>query len=271
MVTDNATCYRHPHNGAATACHRCDRPICVECMKSASVGFHCPECVKSSGQKVIRPSDLQRTPQFTMALIAINVVAFVAQTVTNDQVTVDGWLLGRSIQEGEYWRLLTSGFLHGGLIHIAFNMYLLNMLGRELERNLGAVRTGLIYFGALFGGSAAVVWFNWSSNTLGASGAVMGLGGAFAAVLYGLGQNPTQSPVFRLVLLNLALPLLVGGISFWGHFGGAAAGAIMATIVFTLPRRNVMSQQAANVLAVAAVVGFIAIGVVGGSYGINIL
>ena len=117
-------------------------------------------------------------------------------------------------------------------------MYLLYLLGPQLERGFGSLRFILMYLGSLFGGALAVLLFGFSQPTLGASGAVLGLAGAMAIALLSRGINPRQSPVFGLVAINLALPLLVPGISFWGHFGGVAAGALMGWLLAWLPSRN---------------------------------
>lgn len=174
----------------------------------------------------------------TLALIVVNVVLFIGQFLSQDMLTNYGLLYGPFVQNGEYWRILSSGFLHGGIIHIAFNMYLLYMLGPQLESGLGSLRFSLIYFGALVGGSLAVLSFGFMQPTLGASAAVLGLAGALFVSLWGRGFNPRQSPVFGLVVINLALPLLVPGISFWGHLGGVVAGAIMAFVMDWLPQQS---------------------------------
>lgn len=147
-------------------------------------------------------------------------------------------LYGPFVQHGQWWRLLTAGFMHGGLLHVAFNMYLLYVLGPQLERWLGSARFLLIYFGAMLGGSLAVMMFGWDQATLGASGAALGLAGAMGVALHEKGVNPRQSPVMGLVVLNLALPLLVPGISFWGHFGGIISGAFMGYLLVWQPARS---------------------------------
>ncbi len=174
---------------------------------------------------------------------------------TQGLVTNMGVLYGPNVQHGQWYRLLTSGFLHGSLLHIGFNMYLLLMLGPQLERRFGPSLFGLMYLGALFGGSLAVMLFDWQQPTLGASAAVLGLAGAMGLVLHQQGLKPQQSPVFGLVILNLALPLLVPGISFWGHFGGVLAGALMAYLLVWLPASSRGSSASNSVsIGMAAVV-----------------
>lgn len=174
----------------------------------------------------------------TLTLIVVNALLYLGQLATNQQLTNLGLLYGPAVEHGEYWRLLTAGFLHGSLLHVAFNLYLLYILGPQLERRVGSSRFLLVYIGALLGGSLAVMLFNWQNPTLGASGAVLGLAGAMGVMLHQMGVKPQQSPVFGLVILNLALPLLVSGISFWGHLGGVAAGALMAYLLIWLPEHS---------------------------------
>ena len=196
----------------------------------------------------------------TLILIAINALLFAGQYLTQGMLTNLGLLYGPYVQGGQYWRILTSGFLHGNIVHIGFNMYLLYMLGPQMEQGFGSLRFSLMYFGSLFGGALAVLLFGFTQPTLGASGAVLGLAGAMFVALWGRGVSPRQSPVFVLVVLNLALPLIPGfGISFWGHLGGVVAGAALAYILVTLPdktrtpgSKNSLSQGAALVALMAA-------------------
>ncbi len=231
-------------------------------MRSASVGFHCPECVKATGQKVYRAQDLVFQPRVTQALIALNVLAYLFQQ-SDPTVTNRGLLFGPAVASGEVWRLVTSAFLHGSLIHIGFNMYLLWMLGRALEQAFGTVKYLLLYFGSMFGGAAAVTIFNWDQPTLGASGAVLGLAGAMGAVYFARGMDVRQSPAFSLVVLNLALPFILPNVSFWGHLGGVLAGAVVAMILVFLPERTSIPKNFAIPLAVAATVVFALLGIVG--------
>ena len=227
MLDDNTTCYRHGEQTAAVSCQRCERPICTSCMSQASVGFHCQECAKSGAQKVIRARDISRarTP-VTVTLIALNVAAFLLRDLIVDpplNLTNWGLLFGPAVQDGEWWRIITSGFLHANLLHLGFNMYALWIFGPTLERGLGSIRFTLAYASGLIGGAAAVMLFNFNTPTLGASGAVLGLAGALAAVLWSRGVAITQTSLGGIFIINLALPLLVPQISFWGHLGGLAS------------------------------------------------
>lgn len=185
-------------------------------------------------------------------LVAINVVAFLAQNATGGSLSRWGRLLGDNpfaghpgVADGEWWRIVTSAFLHGSLFHIGFNMYALWILGNSLEQGVGKLRFGLIYLAGLLGGSFAVLAFDFHVPTLGASGAVLGSAGALAAVLWSRGTSITQTPLGFVLLVNLALPLLVGGISFWGHFGGIAAGFAAGWLLSWLPVRFGQSESVA--------------------------
>ena len=269
-MTGETTCYRHPDQRAAVGCQRCGRPICPQCMTQASIGHHCPECLAGNRQKVYTARNLpsSRRSNLIVALIVVNAVIYLAQVGTQDEVTLDGLLFGPAVADGEWWRVVTSAFLHGSLIHIGFNMYALYALGPPLLEGLGWARFSLIYLGGLFGGSAAVLAFNWGTPTLGASGAVLGLGGALAAALWARGITPSQTSLAPVLGLNLLLPLLVGGISFWGHLGGIAGGFVAGWLLTWLPLRFRQSQGvavgAAVALCLALAVASVAIGQAGG-------
>lgn len=284
VIADDATCYRHPDRTAAVGCQRCDRPICPDCMRPASVGYHCPECTKSGAQKVYRPSDLVSKPMATFVIMGLCVFAFLAQMATGGTstrtgtVTRDFVLFGPLIAEGEWWRAASGGFLHGGLLHIAFNMYALYLFGPMLEKALGKVRFVAIYLGGLAGGSLGVVAFNWDQPTLGASGAVLGLAGALAAVLASQGRSIFQTGLGGIFLINLLLPLIPGfRISFWGHFGGIAGGFLVAGVISQAPKvlgRTAAAQNVAIGLAAALVVvmfgAVLAVANAGGLVSVNI-
>lgn len=244
-------------------------------MTAASVGFHCPECTKTGAQKVYRAQDLRSKPQLTYVLMALSGLVFVAQAATNgisgnifeSRVVAEGILWGPGVDAGEYWRIVTSGFLHSSLMHIGFNLYALYIFGPTLEREVGMLRTGLIYAGGLFGGAAAVLFFNWDQPTLGASGAVLGLAGGLAAVLWARGIAITQTSLGGIFLLNLALPLLIGRISFWGHLGGIIGGFLIGWLVSWLPAKFRQSEASTLAVSSGAVVALGVLAVIGGIIG----
>src|SRR5689334_18825029 len=120
-----ATCYRHPQRETGVSCSNCGNPICPDCMTPTSVGMRCPECAAQK-TKVKTMRQVHSDPRVTYALIAINVIAFLAsgqfgfQASGGSQVFNKGALFGPLVDDGEYWRLITSGFLHAGLLHIGF-------------------------------------------------------------------------------------------------------------------------------------------------------
>lgn len=235
------TCYRHDTARAGVVCQRCDRPICTQCMHQASVGFHCPECVKGGKQQVFRgPPTFD--PVITKALIAINAIAFLWSTAQSGSISrIAGRVLrdyglfggdgfGIGVANGEAYRLVTSGFLHDGLIHIGFNMYALWILGPQLERILDRPRFIALYGAALLGGSTGVMLLNPDAFTVGASGAVFGLFGAVAVIQRAAGINIWASGIGQVLALNLLLTFAIPRISVGGHVGGLVTGAVVGLI-----------------------------------------
>jgi len=214
-------------------------------MTQASIGHHCPSCLGEGNQQVYTTRNMPRSAATVVqVLIGINVLAFLGQMVSPDDLQI-GWLFGPAVAAGDWWRVITSAFLHGSLIHIGFNMYGLWILGNPLLDGLGRARFLLVYLAGLLGGSFAVLGFDYGAPTLGASGAVLGLAGALAAVLWARGVSLTQTPLGFILALNLGLPLLVGGISFWGHFGGIFAGFAAGWLLSWLPQRFGRSKSEA--------------------------
>ncbi|MFP4345201.1 MAG: rhomboid family intramembrane serine protease [Anaerolineales bacterium] len=166
----------------------------------------------------------------TYALIAVNVLIFFLTLLSSNLLYGLGALVPiRVIQRGEWWRLLMSGFLHAGVMHIGFNMYALYLLGREMEAIFGTLRFLVTYTFALVGGSLAVLLFTpLNTVTVGASGAVLGVLGALLAYYWQHQENIAGgrrrlANLATMALVNLAIGLSPG-ISLWGHLGGTLFG-----------------------------------------------
>ena len=161
---------------------------------------------------------------------------------------------------GDWYRLVTSGFLHFGIIHLLFNMYLLYVLGQMLEPAIGRVRFLLVYFAGLLGGAAGSLLLDGGALAGGASGAVFGLM-ALAFVGYYLnGTNPLQTSIGTLLLLNLVITFVFPNVSIGGHLGGAAAGALTALVVMA-PRHRGYPNWATYATPAAIMVLSVAIAV----------
>jgi membrane associated rhomboid family serine protease len=269
-----ATCYRHPSRETGVSCSNCGRPICPDCMTPTPVGMRCPECSRDrTPVKTLR--NLQAEPTVTYVLIALNVLAFLAELATGgntSRLITDFSTLGIGIDrngpvgvaQGEFWRLITGGFLHAPTnpLHIGFNMYLLWALGRMLEPVLGHARFAALYFASLLAGSFGAIVAEPTQLTLGASGAVFGLMGATFAMERARGINPRQSGILPLIVINLVLGFAIPGVSIGGHIGGLIGGTIAAVAMdrISARRRGVWLPVAACVLvAVVSVAGAIAV------------
>ena len=232
-------------------------------MTSTPVGMRCPECARQK-TKVRTAATLTGTPQLTYILIAINVLAFAAASGsgglgTSGTVYQKGALFGPLVADGEWWRIVSAGFLHSGLLHIAFNMYFLYFLGTLMEPSIGKLRFGIIYFVSLIGGSFGALLVSPDAVTVGASGAVFGSMGAAILAMRARGIDPMQSGLGITLLLNLGITFLIPGISIGGHLGGLFAGGIVGYLMFDVAERKRVSDAIvygiSAVLAIALAVG----------------
>jgi membrane associated rhomboid family serine protease len=221
-------------------------------MRQASVGFHCPECTKQGAQKVVRPHQLIQRPIVTQVLIALNLGIYLAGIgsgmTTKDAVIQDGGLAGPWVADGEWYRIITSGFLHANAIHIGFNMWVLYQLGLLMEPVLGRLRFGLVYAVAMVSGAFGVLLIDPNSLTVGASGAVFGLMGAAVAAMRSRGINPFATGLGATVVLNLIITFSIPGISIGGHVGGLVGGFVAGWILMDFgpsQTRNTMVPTAA--------------------------
>ena len=245
-------CYRHPDRETWVSCTRCERPICPECLRPASVGFQCPRCV-AEGNATVRTA---RTPYggriadrpglVSIVLGVLNLVAFVVTAATSP-----GGFTGnigsrlfdelelvplRVAVDGEYWRLIGAAFLHIGLLHLIGNMLSLAIVGPALERVFGAWRFLAVYLAGALGGSVAVYLFGSPYGAVaGASGAIFGLFAATLIVLRKLGLDA------RFMVLAIGLNFVVSfrpGISLLGHLGGFVVGGLVALAMVYAPKAS---------------------------------
>ena len=260
-------CYRHPERETWVSCTRCERPICPECLRPASVGFQCPDCVQQGNATVRRASApyggaiVARPGVVSLILGLLNVVAFVVTVAT-----APGGLTGntgsrlfdelelvpiRVAVDGEYWRLLGSAFLHIGLLHLAGNLLALAIVGPALERVFGWWRFLAIYLVSALGGSVAVYLFGSPFGAVaGASGAIYGLFAATLIVVRKLGLDA------RFMVLAVALNFAVSfapGISLLGHLGGFVTGGLLTLAMVYAPKASRTSLQILAVGVILAV------------------
>lgn len=249
-------CYRHPDRDAYISCQRCERLICPDCMRDASVGFQCPSCI-TEGKKSVRSARTMaggavstNLGKASMVLIGINVVAFVMQLATggfDGEVFRQGAMLAQTrftqdgaqltgVADGAWWRLLTAAFLHGGLLHLAFNMYALYLFGPYVEKALGTWRFVVAYLTmAVFSSVVVYVLSPAGTPTVGASGAIFGL---FALTLV-LQTKAKVDVRGLLVLLGInAVLSLRANISWQGHLGGFVAGLVLGAAVAYSPKKD---------------------------------
>jgi membrane associated rhomboid family serine protease len=270
-------CYRHPDRETGVRCTRCDRPICPECMVSASVGFQCPDCVRGgsgtghaptvSRPRTVAGGTVAADPRLvTKLLIGINLAVFLVQLSVGDRFTNRFELIGQAyapllngvqgVAEGQYYRMLTAMFLHGGYVHIAFNMLSLWWIGGPLEAALGRARYLTLYFVSGLAGSALSYLIAAPNQpSLGASGAIFGLFGATAVLMRRL--NYDMRPLIALLVINLIITFSPGmSIAWEAHIGGLVAGVVTGYAMVHAPRRKrtlIQYGTCALVLAVLAV------------------
>jgi len=266
--TAPARCYRHPNREAFVSCQRCGRPICPDCMRPAAVGFHCPEEGKAAAQD--RPvartqfggrADQASSGLVTKVLVGLCLVAYLLEGVPGltgsgkvNRFTLDYSLIGVEIAaKHEYWRLVTAAFLHGSLLHIAFNMYALFLLGSQLEAILGRVRYLALFFACAIGGNTlSYVVHGAGTFSYGASTAIFGFFAAYYLIARRLRVNTSQ--ILIVVGINLAITFTISNIDKWGHIGGLATGVVLGLLYAYVPPRRAGLQALGTVAVVALLI-----------------
>jgi membrane associated rhomboid family serine protease len=279
--TAEKTCYRHPDRVTGLSCSECGRSICTECMTMAPVGIRCPEHsgraegVERVTQGVKRASFGGVGAKVTRALIFINVAVYVAELATGGGVngvnsviyekgvlvtsalTSSGEIVG--LAHGDWWRLITSAFLHYGPFHLLLNMLALYWFGSLLEQRIGSGRFLALYLVSGLAGSAGALLWSPNAATVGASGAIFGILGA------GLVLEQQRDYVFGgsalgIIIINFIFTFSISSISKGGHIGGLIGGIVCALGLTRFGRGHAAYGRAGFLgIATIALVGIVSV------------
>ncbi|MEU1654763.1 rhomboid family intramembrane serine protease [Streptomyces griseofuscus] len=235
-------------------CTRCDRFICPSCMRDASVGHQCVDCVKEGARSIrqartVFGGRIAAVPLVTYVLVGLNVVAYLVELARPSFEyrfamlgTTPAGYVPQGVAHGDWYRLLTGAFLHltpgegtFGITHILFNMVALWNIGRVVETQLGRARYLALYLLSALGGSVLELLLIPESYTVGASGAIFGLGAAYWVMGRRLGHDMREVNRYMAGLL-LWLMISAGLTSWQGHLGGLLAGAVVTLAYAYAPR-----------------------------------
>lgn len=263
------TCYRHPDRVTGLSCTTCGRPICVECSRDASVGQKCPECAAPQGRaRVVNARASFGRPSFQTAPVSFTIMVITAGIFVIGLLSPDAerWLFQTFaqanflVEAGEWWRIFTAALLHGGMMHVLFNMYALYLFGPRLEQQVGSPAFAALYVAtAGTGGMVSYLFGDIGQVSIGASGAIFGLLGAWMFVAWKMRGTPGGRSMFNqlgvLLAINLALPLFVGGIDWRAHLGGLAGGILIAWLWSVLAVGRPNARTIRTIIAVGVAVG----------------
>ena len=264
-------CYRHPDRETGLSCSECGRPICADCASFGPVGIRCPDhaSVRRGPATRLKPPTVRRASGIALAtgqapvtklLIGINVVIYLITVVQGQGLNNPGgslyvrWLLfGPFVANGGWYRLVTSMFLHGFLLHIVFNMVALYFIGVPVEQYLGRARYIGLYFVSGIAGSAGALLQAPLVPTVGASGAIFGILGAMLIIEWQItGRLAGQAMTW--IVINLVISFSFSGISWGGHLGGLIGG-ILITLAYAGDRGRAQYGQ----LGLGGVLGLVAV------------
>jgi len=238
-------CYRHPDRETGLSCSDCGRPICADCANFGPVGIRCPDHATASGRRGpatrIRPRPVRRAPGIalasgqapvTRALIAINLAIYLITALQSHSSTPTGsivnkfLLYGPYVGHGDWWRLITSAFLHASILHIAFNMFALYVIGTPVEQYLGKARYIGLYFVSGLAGSAGALLQTPTTPVLGASGAIFGILGAMLIIEWQI-TGRLAGNAMTWIVINLVISFAIPHVSWGGHVGGLIGGILV--------------------------------------------
>lgn len=280
-------CYRHPDRETGLSCSDCGRPICADCATFAPVGIRCPDHagVRRGPATRLKPRPVRRAPgialasgsaPITRALIAINVAIYLITASQGGGFNAPGGSLfdkfvlvgsnshlgglapfGDLAHDQQWYRLVTSMFLHGSILHIAFNMYALWVIGTPVEQYLGRARYLGLYFVSGLAGAAGAVLQAPFQPVVGASGAIFGILGAMLIIEWQVtGRLAGNAATW--IGINLVISFAIPNISWGGHIGGLIGG-ILITLAYAGWRER--GRAAMGHLGLTGVLGLVAVAV----------
>jgi len=236
-------CPRHPDRVSYVTCQRCGRPACPQCQRPAAVGVHCVDCVAAAQRSiparrtVVGAPVREGRPMVTLTLMALCIGVHLLWMLTDTVGEV--MIFWPGVVGVEQWRMITTAFLHAGLLHLAVNMVALWVVGPFLEKALGRWRFLSLYLLSALGGSVAVVVLTpisqWGVPTVGASGAVFGLFAAAALMLRRLGGDFRQ--ILFVIAINVVISFTIPRVSWQAHLGGLVIGAVLTLVFLRLPKK----------------------------------
>ncbi len=266
------TCFRHPGRQTYVSCVRCGRPACPDCLRPASVGFQCVDCVRQGNRGARQATGrfggaITSKARVTWTLIGLNILLYLVQ-LAHPSLADDWSMLGGAVAyrggpligvaAGQWYRMITTAFLPGtgglGILDIAFNMWALLIVGPAMERVFGPARYLTIYLVSGLGGSALYYLLAQPNQpALGASGAIFGLFGAWFVVSRRMGLDSRQ--VVFVIILNLAISFYARDVIAWqAHVGGLIAGGLLTAAFAYAPQKNRTLLQVAATVAMLAVI-----------------
>ena len=246
-------------------------------MTTTPVGMRCPESARDRTQlrNPVGAPGRSDTPA-TYVLIGLCVAAFLGEMATNGSLTgargtlsIDFGLFAWSpdgaggaigVAAGEPYRLVTTAFLHAGILHLGLNMVGLYFLGMLLEPSIGTARFLGVYFVSVLAGSLGALLLDPNTLTVGASGGIFGLMSAAFLIARHRGMDDLASQIGFFVLINVVFTFSVSNISVGAHFGGLAGGAIAALILTQLERSRVPNRNAVELGVLIALCAIAAVG-----------
>jgi membrane associated rhomboid family serine protease len=267
-------CYRHPDRETGVSCSECGRGICPDCMVFAPVGIRCPDHAGRAQGSARVTTGVRRAAYegmgalVTKVLIALNVLVYLGNLAQGSSFgQTSGSLFEKGalfisvpffpggLADGEWWRLLTAAFLHGSIIHLGMNMFVLWFIGAPVEQAIGRGRFLALYIVSGLAGSAGALLFDPHAITVGASGAIFGILGA-ALVLEWQRNLVLGGQALGLIVVNLVLTFAIPNISIGGHLGGLAGGALSMLALSRFGRTHAIYGRPGLV----GVLGVIAVG-----------
>ncbi len=235
-------------------------------MTSTPVGMRCPECARQRTEvRDPRGAATRSDAPATFVLIGLCVAAFVIElaggagaTAAGGRITAEGGLFAAGVAGGEPYRIVTSAFLHAGLIHLGLNMFALYILGTLLEPAIGTARFLGIYFVSVLAGAFGALLLTPDELTVGASGGIFGLMSAAFLIARDRGLDQLASQIGFFVILNLAFTFGANNISVGGHLGGLIGGALAALLLIALERSRASNR---NLIEAIGIVGLCAVAI----------
>lgn len=205
-----------------------------------------------------------KKPIVTYVLMGINIIFYIISSILSKNIIENDpnvlYYMGGIVNNGQWWRLFTAIFLHGGLFHLIFNNYALYVIGPQIENFFGKYKFIIIYIvSGVIGNLLSMLFLADNNVGIGASGAIFGLLGSILYFGYHYRiylDGVLKKQIIPIIILNLGLSLILNNVDIFAHVGGLIGGVLISMAV-GVDKKSSKDEKINGIILTAIIICFL--------------